>query len=82
MTREEEIKHAARAFVSGDELTSPSFFIYFEFGAEWADDNPPQDVVNLNDVWHVQAKSHRIKMNAYYLIQNILIVSFWISQII
>ena len=52
MTREEEIKHAAQALVGGDTLTSPSLLIYFEIGAEWADDNPPQDVVNLNDVWH------------------------------
>ena len=24
----------------------------FIAGAIWADNNPPQDVVNLNDVWH------------------------------
>ncbi len=45
MTREEEIKHAARALVSGDTLTSPSLLIYFEIGAEWADANPIK-------VWH------------------------------
>lgn len=52
MTREEEIKKAARDYVSGDTLTSPSILIHFENGAGWADDNPPQDVVYLNDVWH------------------------------
>lgn len=52
MTRDEEILKAARAYVSGDTLSSPSILIHFENGAGWADDNPPQDVVNLNDVWH------------------------------
>ena len=52
MTREEEICKAARHYVSGVTLSSPSDVIHFENGAKWADKNPPQDVVNLNDVWH------------------------------
>lgn len=63
MTRKEEIYKAARAYVSGILLSSPSDVIHFENGAKWADDNPPQDIVNFNDVWHnvteePQDKSH------------------------
>ena len=52
MTRKEEILKAARDYVSGITLSSPSDVIHFENGAKWAYNNPPQDVVNLNDVWH------------------------------
>ena len=47
MTREEEIKQVANACYDDIEC-------YFSFitGAEWADDNPPQGIVNLNKVWH------------------------------
>ena len=45
MTREEEILQAARNYVSGVTLSSPSDVIHFEYGAKWADEHP----VN---VWH------------------------------
>ena len=51
MTRKEEIYKAARDYVSSILLSSPSDVIHFEYGAKWADDNPPQDVVNLNNIW-------------------------------
>lgn len=41
---------------------------YFAFisGAMWADNNPTQDIVNLNDVWHhngtMLPKNHKIKV--------------------
>lgn len=45
MTREEEILKAARDYVSGVTLSSPSDVIHFDNGAKWADAHP----VN---VWH------------------------------
>lgn len=45
MTREEEILQAARDYVSGVTLSSPSDVIHFEYGARWADEHP----VNM---WH------------------------------
>lgn len=45
MTREEQILQAARNYVSGVTLSSPSDVIHFEYGARWADKHP----VN---VWH------------------------------
>lgn len=51
MTRKEEIYKAARDYVSSILLSSPSDVIHFEYGAKWADKNPTQDVVNLNDIW-------------------------------
>ena len=47
MTREEEIKEAARAYISGDILSSPSILIHFANGAGWADLHP-----NLERLWH------------------------------
>ena len=47
MTREEEIKKAAQAYISGDILSSPSILIHFENGAGWADEHP-----NLEMLWH------------------------------
>ena len=47
MTREEEIKKAAQAYISGDILSSPSILIHFENGAGWADEHP-----NLEILWH------------------------------
>ena len=47
MTREEEIKKAARAYISGDILSSPSILIHFANGAGWADLHP-----NLEMLWH------------------------------
>ena len=45
MTRKEQILQAARDYVSGVTLSSPSDVIHFEYGARWADEHP----VN---VWH------------------------------
>ena len=47
MTREEEILKAARNYVSGITLSSPSNVIHFEAGAKWADEHP-----NLASLWH------------------------------
>ena len=46
MTREEEIKQAARAYISGDTL-SIQYLMHFENGAGWADEHP-----NLERLWH------------------------------
>ena len=45
MTRKEQILQAARDYVSGVTLSSPSDVIHFEYGARWTDEHP----VN---VWH------------------------------
>ena len=45
MTRKEQILQAARDYVSGVTLSSPSDVIHFEYGARWADEH----TVN---VWH------------------------------
>ena len=45
MKREEEIKKAARAYISGDILSSQSILIHFVNGAGWADEHP-------KNVWH------------------------------
>ena len=45
MTRAEEILKAARDYVNGVTLSSPSDVIHFENGAKWADEHP------IN-VWH------------------------------
>lgn len=47
MTREEQILQAARNYVSGVTLSSPSDVIHFANGAGWADEHP-----NLNSLWH------------------------------
>lgn len=47
MTREEEILKAARNYVSGITLSSPSNVIHFENGAKWADKHP-----NIKSLWH------------------------------
>lgn len=44
MTREEEIKQAARAYISGD-ILSIQYLMHFENGAGWADEHP-------KNVWH------------------------------
>lgn len=51
MTREEEILKAARNYVSGVTLSSPSDVIHFENGAKWADEHP-----NLESLWHVPSE--------------------------
>ena len=47
MTREDEILKAARDYVGGVTLSSPSNVIYFEYGAKWADEHP-----NLSSLWY------------------------------
>ena len=47
MTRKEQILQAARNYVSGVMLSSPSDVIHFEYGAKWADEHP-----NLESLWH------------------------------
>ena len=47
MTRDEEILKAARNYVSGVILSSPSNVIHFANGAKWADEHP-----NLESLWH------------------------------
>ena len=47
MTRKEQILQAARNYVSGVTLSSPSDVIHFENGAKWADEHP-----NLESLWH------------------------------
>ena len=46
MTREEEIKEAARAYISGD-ILSIQYLMHFENGAGWADEHP-----NFDRLWH------------------------------
>lgn len=45
MTREEEITKAAREYVSGVILSSPSDVVHFGNGAKWADEHP-------KNIWH------------------------------
>ena len=47
MTRKEQILQAARNYVSGVTLSSPSDVIHFGYGAKWADEHP-----NLESLWH------------------------------
>ena len=47
MTRKEQILQAARDYVSGVTLSSPSDVIHFEYGARWADEH-----LNLESLWH------------------------------
>ncbi|MDD7755687.1 MAG: hypothetical protein PUJ51_14455 [Clostridiales bacterium] len=49
MKREEEILQAARDYVSGVTLSSPSDVIHFENGAKWADKHPAS-------AWHDPSK--------------------------
>ena len=50
MTREERIeqieKFASQCYEDGERYSA------FIAGSIWADNNPPQDIVNLNNVWH------------------------------
>lgn len=56
MTRNEEILKAARDYVSGVSLSSPSNFIHFAAGAKWADEHP-----NLESLWHDAKEKPRTK---------------------
>ena len=56
MTRNEEILKAARDYVSGVSLASPSNFIHFAAGARWADERP-----NLENLWHDANENPRPK---------------------
>lgn len=48
--RLEQIQQKANECFPGDRDADK--YTGFIFGAMWADRNPAQDVVNLNDVWH------------------------------
>lgn len=54
MTRKEEITKAAREYVSGVILSSPSDVVHFENGAKWADEHP-----NLESLWHDASEKPR-----------------------
>ena len=55
MTREEEIKKAAQAYISGDTL-SIQYLMHFENGAGWADEHP-----NLERLWHDASEEPQYK---------------------
>ena len=55
MTRKEEIKKAARAYISGDTL-SIQYLMHFENGAGWADEHP-----NLERLWHDASEEPQYK---------------------
>lgn len=55
MTREEEIKEAARAYISGDKL-SIQYLMHFENGAGWADKHP-------KNVWHDVSEEPKDRSN-------------------
>ena len=61
MAREEEINYASKDYVNylldkqeyhNEDYTEDDIRQAFEKGAMFADKNPPQDIVNLNKVWH------------------------------
>lgn len=58
MKRGEEILKAARDYVSGVTLSSPSNVIHFEAGAKWADKHP-----DLSQLWHDAYKEPEIGSN-------------------
>lgn len=62
MKREEEILKAARNYVSGITLSSPSNVIHFENGAKWADEHP-----NIKSLWH--DASEEPKLDQWFLAQ-------------
>ena len=61
MTREEEILKAARNYVSGITLSSPSNVIHFENGAKWADEHP-----NIKSLWHDASEEPTYKHGILY----------------
>lgn len=60
MTREEEIVNAAREYTDKVIFASPSTVLYFEAGANWADQHP-------KNVWH--SSEEEPKKNRYILIE-------------
>ena len=62
MTRKEEILNAARNYIRGVILSSPSNVIHFENGAKWADEHP-----NLESLWH--DANENPKENSVILVQ-------------
>ena len=78
MTREEQIRQASIEYtiknrpmcIGGDSFAemadelnrNPSF----EEGAKWADNNPTQDIANLNDVWHDASEEPQGKYEIIY----------------
>lgn len=73
MNRDEQILKAAQDYVSSVTLlSSPSNAIHFENGAKWADNNPTQDVVNLNKVWHDASEEPQDKEEYFFTLFRIL----------
>ena len=66
MTRKEQILQAARNYVSGVTLSSPSDVIHFENGAKWADEYP----VNI---WHdaVEEPQGEYEIICQYTLENV-----------
>ena len=56
MTRKEQILKAARDYVSGVTLSSPSDVIHFEYGARWADEHP-------KNAWHPSSEKPKDRSN-------------------
>ena len=75
MTREEEIKKAAQAYISGDTL-SIQYLMHFENGAGWADEHP-----NLERLWH-DASEEPQGYNYEILCVDILDMNFVCSGVI
>ena len=75
MTREEEIKKAAQAYISGDTL-SIQYLMHFENGAGWADEHP-----NLERLWH-DASEEPPGYNYEILCVDILDMNFVCSGVI
>ena len=58
MTIEEERSNQIKQFASQCYEDGERYSAFIS-GAIWADDNPAQDVVNLNDVWHDASEEPR-----------------------
>lgn len=67
MTQQEKINQAINTYTwifthfGGYSEDAKQAFEYvfkqvFRDGIEWAEENPPQDVINLNDIWHPVTK--------------------------
>ena len=77
MTREEEErieqieKFASQCYEDGEKYSA------FISGAIWADDNPAQDVVNLNCVWH---NACEIPQGEYEIICQDTLGNVWLTD--
>ena len=75
MTRKEQILQAARDYVSGVTLSSPSDVIHFEYGARWADEHPVNVWHDMNDepnnyeyiLFEYISKQNELKYFTYYV---------------